>query len=286
MTREEFFIPGKTINCKGKIINLSSPLVMAVMNITPDSFYDGGSYSTPLDAINKAEKFLNEGADIIDMGAASSRPGAAIVDPATEQERLMPALRAVIKQFPKAVISIDTYHSGTAEMAIEAGAHIINDISAGSIDDQMFETVARLKVPYIMMHMQGRPDNMQQNPQYKSLTREVIRFFSERVQKLKNLGVHDIIIDPGFGFGKTLEHNYQLLSDLEYFRIFELPLLVGFSRKSMICKVLGVPPAAALNGTTVLNTIALTRGADILRVHDVREAREAIKIVGFFKKQR
>lgn len=259
---------------------------MAVMNITPDSFYDGGSYSTPLDAINKAEKFLNEGADIIDMGAASSRPGAAIVDPATEQERLMPALRAVIKQFPKAVISIDTYHSGTAEMAIEAGAHIINDISAGSIDDQMFETVARLKVPYIMMHMQGRPDNMQQNPQYKSLTREVIRFFSERVQKLKNLGVHDIIIDPGFGFGKTLEHNYQLLSDLEYFRIFELPLLVGFSRKSMICKVLGVPPAAALNGTTVLNTIALTRGADILRVHDVREAREAIKIVGFFKKQR
>ena len=285
MTKEDFFTPNKTINCKGKIINLSPPLVMAVMNITPDSFYDGGTYRNPLDAINKAEKFLKEGADIIDMGAASSRPGAALIDPAKEQERLMPALKAVVKQFPGAIISVDTYHASTARLAIKAGAHIINDISAGTIDDQMFETVATLNVPYIMMHMQGRPDTMQEKPRYASLTREIIGFFPEKIRKLKDLGVHDIIIDPGFGFGKTLEHNYQLLSDLEYFKILELPLLVGFSRKSMINKVLGVPPAAALNGTTVLNTIALTKGADILRVHDVREAREAIKIVSFYKKQ-
>ncbi len=286
MTTEDFFTPDKTINCKGKIINLSSSLVMAVMNITPDSFYDGGSYRNPLDAINKAEKFLTEGADIIDMGAASSRPGAALIDPGDEQERLLPALKAVVKQFPGAIISIDTYNASTARMAVEAGAHIINDISAGTIDGQMFETVARLKVPYIMMHMQGRPENMQQKPAYKNLVKEISNFFSERIMKLKKLGVHDIIIDPGFGFGKTLEHNYQLLADLDYFRMFELPVLVGFSRKSMISKVLGVPPAEALNGTTVLNTIALTKGADILRVHDVKEAREAIKIVSFFKKQR
>lgn len=286
MKKEEFFNPPKTINCNGKIINLSSPLVMAVMNITPDSFYDGGSCRNPMDAIKKAEKYLAEGADILDMGAASSRPGAGIIDPGKEQQRLLPALRAVVKQFPEAVISIDTYHANTAKAAIEAGAHIINDISAGNIDSEMFDTVARLQVPYIMMHMQGRPEDMQQKPVYKHLIKDIAGFFSEKVLQLKGKGVHDIILDPGFGFGKTLEQNYQLLAELEYFRIFELPILVGFSRKSMINKVLKVSPADALNGTTILNTLAIENGADILRVHDVREAREVIKITGFYKKQR
>ncbi len=286
MKKEEFFNPPKTINCNGKIINLSSPLVMAVMNITPDSFYDGGSCRNPMDAIKKAEKYLAEGADILDMGAASSRPGAGIIDPGIEQQRLLPALRAVVKQFPEAVISIDTYHANTAKAAIEAGAHIINDISAGNIDREMFDTVARLQVPYIMMHMQGRPEDMQQKPVYKHLIKDIAGFFSEKVLQLKGKGVHDIILDPGFGFGKTLEQNYQLLAELEYFRIFELPILVGFSRKSMINKVLKVSPADALNGTTILNTLAIENGADILRVHDVREAREVIKITGFYKKQR
>ena len=286
MKKEEFFNPPKTINCNGKIINLSSPLVMAVMNITPDSFYDGGSCRNPMDAIKKAEKYLAEGADILDMGAASSRPGAGIIDPGKEQQRLLPALRAVVKQFPEAVISIDTYHANTAKAAIEAGAHIINDISAGNIDREMFDTVARLQVPYIMMHMQGRPEDMQQKPVYKHLIKDIAGFFSEKVLQLKGKGVHDIILDPGFGFGKTLEQNYQLLAELEYFRIFELPILVGFSRKSMINKVLKVSPADALNGTTILNTLAIENGADILRVHDVREAREVIKITGFYKKQR
>lgn len=286
MTKEAFFHPPRTINCKGKIINLSAPLVMGVMNITPDSFYDGGSYRNPLDAIKKAEQFLDEGADILDMGAASSRPGAAIIHPEEEQDRLLPALKAVVRQFPEAVISIDTYHSSTARIAIEAGAHLINDISAGEIDKQMFNTVAELQVPYIMMHMQGRPDNMQLEPSYHHLIKDIAFYFSEKVSILKEKGVHDIILDPGFGFGKTLEQNYQLLAGLDYFRMFELPLLVGVSRKSMINKVLGVPPSRALNGTTVLNTLAIEQGADIIRVHDVREASEVIKICSFYQKQR
>jgi len=286
MTKEAFFHPPRTINCKGKIINLSAPIVMGVMNITPDSFYDGGKYRNPLDAIKKAEQFLGEGADILDMGAASSRPGAGIIDPEEEQARLMPALGAVVKQFPQAIISIDTYHASTARKAIEAGGHLINDISAGEIDKRMFDTVAELQVPYIMMHMQGRPDNMQLKPAYRHLIKDIAFYFSEKIHALKDKGVHDIILDPGFGFGKTLEQNYQLLAGLDYFRMFELPILVGFSRKSMINKVLGVPPAKALNGTTVLNTLALEQGADILRVHDVKEAREAIKICSFYQKQR
>ncbi len=286
MTKEAFFHPPRTINCKGKIINLSAPLVMGVMNITPDSFYDGGSYRNPLDAIKKAEQFLDEGADILDMGAASSRPGATIIRPDEEQDRLLPALKAVVRQFPEAVVSIDTYHSSTARIAIEAGAHLINDISAGEIDKQMFNTVAELQVPYIMMHMQGRPDNMQLEPSYHHLIKDIAFYFSEKVSILKEKGVHDIILDPGFGFGKTLEQNYQLLAGLDYFRMFELPLLVGVSRKSMINKVLGVPPSRALNGTTVLNTLAIEQGADIIRVHDVREASEVIKICSFYQKQR
>ena len=259
---------------------------MGIMNITPDSFYDGGRYKNPFDAIKLAEKMLDEGACILDLGAASSRPGAGIIDPKTEQERLMPALKAVLKQFPKAIISIDTYHSSTARLAIESGAHMINDISAGRIDSEMFATVAELRVPYAIMHMQGTPANMQDKPKYKDVVKEVAAFFVERIAKLKELGVHDIIIDPGFGFGKTLQHNYELLDKLDFFAVTGLPILVGISRKSMINKVLGTRPEEALNGSTVLHTIALKRGAAMLRVHDVREAVEAIKIVEFFKQTR
>ncbi len=286
MAKDTVFWPKKTLNCGGKIINLSSPLVMGVMNITPDSFYDGGRYKNPLNAVTHAGELLSAGASIIDMGAASSRPGTSIIAPEAEQKRLMPALKAVVKQYPEAIISIDTYHSSTAKMAIEAGAHMINDISAGNLDPAMFKTIANLQVPYIMMHMQGTPDNMQHNPVYKHLVKEIANFFSEKLEHLKQLGVHDILIDPGFGFGKTLEQNYQLLGSLDYFSIFDLPLVVGVSRKSMVNKVLGVKPSEALNGTTVLHTLALGKGAGILRVHDVKEAAEAIKIVRYYQNHR
>ncbi len=287
MAKDTIFCPKRTLNCGGKIINLSRPVVMGIMNITPDSFYDGGRYKHPFDAIKLAEKMLHEGASILDMGAASSRPGAGIIDPKTEQERLLPALKAVLKQFREAIVSIDTYHSSTARLAIEAGAHMINDISAGRIDKEMFATIADLRVPYVIMHMQGTPANMQETPRYNDVVKEIAAFFADRTTKLKELGVHDIIIDPGFGFGKTLEHNYALLDKLDFFSITGLPILAGFSRKSMINKVLGTIPAQSLNGTTVLNTIALEKGADILRVHDVQEAVEAIKIVEYLnhKKQ-
>ncbi len=285
MSIEGFFRPKRTLNCKGKIINLSSPLVMGVINITPDSFYDGGRIRHPLDAIKRAEELLGNGADILDIGAASSRPGAGIIEPVEERKRLMPSLKAISRQFPEAIISVDTYNSSTAMAAADNGAHMINDISSGRLDPEMFNTIGRLKLPYIIMHMQGRPDNMQQNPRYRNLVMDIASFFSEKLEILNSLGVHDIIIDPGFGFGKTVEQNYQLMANLEYFRIFDLPLMVGVSRKSMINRVLGSGPEDALNGTTVLNTIALLKGADILRVHDSREAEEAIKIVDFYKSQ-
>ncbi len=285
MAKDTFFCPKKTLNFRGKIKNLSSPLVMGVINITPDSFYDGGRYRNPLDAINLAGKYLDEGAQILDMGAASSRPGAGIIDPEKEQQRLLPALKAVLRQYPGAIVSVDTYHAGTARRALEAGAHMINDISAGSIDPAMFTTVAEYQVPYAIMHMQGTPSDMQKNPHYKHLLKEVATFFSEKTAQLKQAGVHDIILDPGFGFGKSLEHNYKLLESLDFFLISGLPLMVGFSRKSMINKILGTLPEQALNGTTVLNTLALVKGANILRVHDVKEAIEAIKITDYLRAQ-
>ncbi len=284
MAKDTFFCPKKTLNFRGKIINLSSPVVMGVMNITPDSFYDGGKYRNPIDAINLAGKHLDEGAHILDMGAASSRPGATLIDPQTEQQRLLPALKAVVKQFPDAIVSVDTYHSGTARRALDAGAHMINDISAGNIDPGMYDTVAEYQVPYAIMHMQGTPADMQLHPQYKRLVKEVAAFFSEKTAILKQKGLHDIIIDPGFGFGKTPEQNYKLLASLDFFAITGLPLMVGFSRKSMINKVLHTTPESALNGTTVLNTLALDKGANILRVHDVKEAVEAIKLVTYLHK--
>lgn len=283
MLKDTFFAPKTTLNCKGKIINLSTPIVMGVINIGPDSFYDGGKYRNKLDYIDRADELLGQGALILDVGAASSRPGAQLIDPKLEMKRLLPALESVTGKFPEAIISVDTYNSEVAEAAVNAGAHIINDISAGEIDSRMFEIVARLNVPYIMMHMKGIPENMQDNPVYEDIVKEIIFYFAKKTDQLRNMGVHDIILDPGFGFGKNLDDSYRLLNGLDYFRIFDLPLMVGFSRKSMINKVLGTSPEKALNGTTVLNTIALQKGAKILRVHDAREALEAIKIVEKFK---
>lgn len=283
MAKDTFFCPKSSLNLRGKIINLSSPIVMGIINITPDSFYDGGKYQTTWQFVKHAEQLLSQGAAILDLGAASTRPGAGLVDAATEKERLQPVIKGILSRFPEAILSIDTYNSETAIMAIEEGAHIINDISAGNIDPSMFNTIARLQVPYIMMHMQGTPANMQHKPVYKDLIKDIALFFAHRIAYLNRIGVNDIIIDPGFGFGKTLEQNYQLLSQLDFFRIFDLPLLVGVSRKSMINQVLGTKPQDALNGTTALNTLALLKGANILRVHDVREAVEVLKIVEMLK---
>ena len=286
MAKDTFFCPKKTLNCRGKIINLSAPLVMGVLNITPDSFFEGSRSPKPMDALRRAEQCLTEGADILDMGAASSRPGAEIIDMREEQERLMPALKAVVRQFPEAIISVDTYYASTARMAIEYGAHMVNDISAGSIDPGMFKTIADLQVPYVIMHMKGSPADMQKHPVYGHLVKEIAGFFAEKIKILRDLGVHDLIIDPGFGFGKTLEQNYQLLANLDYFTMFDLPMLVGFSRKSMINKVLGSKPDEALHGTTVLNAIALDKGAHIIRVHDVKAVVDAVKIIRFYQGQK
>jgi len=285
MAKDTFFCPKRTLNLRGKIMNLSSPLVMGIINITPDSFYDGGKFQSTWQVVKHAEQLLSEGAAMLDLGAASTKPGAGLITAEEEKERLLPVIKGILRRFPEAILSIDTYNSETAIMAIDEGAHIINDISAGNIDPAMFDTIARLQVPYIMMHMQGTPANMQQNPVYKDLIKEISAFFAERINRLNQMGVNDIIIDPGFGFGKTIEHNYQLLNQLDFFRIFDLPLLVGVSRKSMINRVLGTKPDEALNGTTVLNTIALQKGACILRVHDVRQAMEAVKIVEMLKSQ-
>ncbi len=276
---ERFFKKKSTITYNGKIIDLTSPMVMGILNITPDSFYDGGRYFNFKDAISHANQMIEDGASIIDIGACSTRPGAKEVSPAEELERLMPVVSEIKNLCPEIILSIDTYRSEVAERIVgETGDCIINDISGGTLDPDMFSTIAKLKVPYILMHMQGTPQNMQNNPVYNNVTKEVILNLSEGVYKLSDLGVNDIIIDPGFGFGKTLDHNYELFSQLDSFRFFELPLLVGISRKSMIYKLLGNEPENSLTGTIVLNTIALEKGADILRVHDVKPAVEAVKI--------
>jgi len=255
---------------------------MGILNLSPDSFYDGGNNRTPFDIIKNTDKMLDQGAAIIDIGAASSRPGAMLIDPERELKRLIPAIELVVKNFKDAIISIDTYNAKTAREAINCGAHIINDISAGSIDPLMFETIADLNVPYIIMHMKGVPQTMQENPTYTDPIKEITFFFSQKIEQLKQLGVHDIFIDPGFGFGKTVNDNYKILHNLEYLKVIEVPIMVGLSRKSMISKVLGVAPQDALNGTTALNTIALQKGANILRVHDVKEAIEVIRIMEMF----
>lgn len=282
---DRYFIKKKTIRYNGELVDLSKPMVMGILNVTPDSFFDGGKYLSAQDALSQAYYIVGEGASIIDVGAYSTRPGAAEISVEEELNRLLPVVTQLRKTFPSIIISIDTFRSEVAEKVIDKiGDCIINDVSGGLLDDKMFETVARLKVPYILMHMKGTPQNMQLNPTYENVTKEVIKSLSERVYKLHELGVSDVIVDPGFGFAKTLDHNYEIFSNLEAFRFFELPLLVGISRKSMIYKILKSTPEKSLNGTTVLNTLALQYGADILRVHDVKSAVEAVKITQYLKR--
>lgn len=278
-------LSSKYINVNGSLLDLSGPCVMGILNITPDSFYAGSRMQTEAEIAARAQQIFDEGAGIIDIGAYSSRPNAENVSPREEMERLRMGLEILRKTQPGAVISVDTFRADVARMCVEEyGVAIINDIAAGEMDMDMFRTVAELNVPYIMMHMQGTPQNMQQHPHYDNLLKEVFLYFAQKVQQLRDLGMKDIILDPGFGFGKTVEHNYELLAHLEEFRVFELPLLVGVSRKSMIYRLLGNTPQDALNGTTVLDTICLLKGADILRVHDVREAVETVKIVEAMRK--
>ena len=272
------------INVNGRLMDLSEPQVMGILNVTPDSFYAGSRAETEQDIIRRLHQIMDEGASIVDIGGYSSRPGAQEVSAAEEMDRLRMGLKLIRKHRPDAVVSVDTFRADVAKMcAEEYGVAIINDISAGQMDEQMFPTIARLGIPYIIMHMKGTPQDMQVNPQYGHFLKEVFYYFSEKVQRLRDLGVKDIIIDPGFGFGKNLEHNYELMNHLEEFSLFELPLLVGVSRKSMIYKLLDITPQEALNGTTVLNTVALLKGANILRVHDVKEAVETVRIVGKMK---
>lgn len=266
------------INCKGKLVDLSQPKVMGILNTTPDSFYEKSRGAGLEEAMKRTEKMLKEGADFIDIGGMSTRPGSDEISVEEELKRLVPVVEAILKEFPEVLISIDTYRSKVVKETISAGAVIVNDISAGNLDADLFQTVAELKVPYILMHMQGTPRNMQQNPVYENVVKDVNQFLSEKIMQLKQLGVNDIILDPGFGFGKTVEHNYTLMKHLDLIGFGEFPLLVGISRKSMIHKFLGITPEEALNGTTILNTIALQKGAKILRVHDVKEAKEAVKI--------
>lgn len=268
------------INVKGRLLDLTTPQVMGILNVTPDSFYSGSRMQTQEEIAVRARQIIDEGASIIDIGAYSSRQNAEHITAGEEMNRLRTGLEIVNRNHPDAIVSVDTFRADVAEQCVkDYGVAIVNDIAAGEMDDRMFETVARLGVPYIMMHMQGTPQNMQKEPHYDNLIKEVFIYFARKVQQLRDLGMKDIILDPGFGFGKTLEHNYELMAHLEEFSIFELPLLVGVSRKSMIYKLLGVTPQDALNGTTVLDTVALMKGANILRVHDVREAVEAVRIV-------
>lgn len=268
-----------TINCKGTLLDLNSPKVMGILNITPDSFYDGGMYKDEISILNQTEKMLVDGATFIDVGAYSSRPGAAEVSEEEELKRIVPVIELLIKKFPDIIISVDTFRSKVAKETISLGAAIINDISGGNLDSKMYETVAKLKVPYILMHMAGTPETMQNNPSYEDVTKDLIYFFSDKIDQLHRLNVSDIIIDVGFGFGKTIEHNFQLLRNMSLFQNLDKPILAGLSRKSMLYKTLDITSQEALNATTSANTIALLNGANILRVHDVKEAVEAVKLV-------
>ena len=269
----------KTINCNQNLIDLSTPKVMGILNLTPDSFYDGGKLTSEKNILSQAEKMFTEGATFLDLGGYSSRPGADFVSEEVELQRVLPIVKLLLKEFPEAILSIDTFRSNIAKQCIEAGAAMINDISAGSLDDNMFETIANLQVPYIMMHMRGTPETMMQNTNYKELTKEVLFYFSERIAKARSFGINDIIADPGFGFSKTTEKNFELLNELELFSILEIPLLIGVSRKSMIHQTLNISAKEALNGTTALHAIALQKGASLLRVHDVKEAMETINLL-------
>ena len=283
-TATKFLKRKNTINLGGRILDLAKPVVMGILNVTPDSFFDGGKYKTEKKIMKRAEEILEQGGSIIDIGAVSTQPGTDGIPTKDEIERLLPAVKSVKKAFPNAFISIDTYRSWVALKVIEeCGPCIVNDVSGGNFDVHMFDTVGKLGVPYILMHIQGTPLKMQVNPVYEDIIRDISLFFTDQVKKLTKAGVKDVIIDPGFGFGKTIEHNYELLNRLDSFKVFQLPLMVGVSRKSMIYKLLKNNPDEALNGTSVINTLALMGGTDILRVHDVREAVEAIQILNMVR---
>jgi dihydropteroate synthase len=267
-----------TINCKGNLIDLSTPKIMGILNVTPDSFYDGGNYEDTMAIMSQVKTMTTEGATFIDIGGYSSRPDADDISVDEELKRVIPIIKMIIKECPDTLISVDTFRSQVAEYAIEAGACMVNDISAGHLDENMLKTVAKLKVPYIMMHMRGNPKTMKSLTNYDDLMKEILFYFSERIAKARELGIVDLIVDPGFGFAKTLEQNYELLNKFELLQMTDLPILAGLSRKSMIYKTLNSSSEEALNGTSVLNTIALQKGANILRVHDVKEAMECIML--------
>lgn len=280
MVQSKLFSANKTLQVQGKIINLNPPKVMGILNVTPDSFYDGGRYNQDGTFLKQAEKMIREGVDFIDVGGYSSRPGAVDVPVEEELSRTIPVIRALKKEFPSVLLSIDTFRSQVADAAVNEGACIVNDISAGDLDPAMYETMARLQVPYIAMHMRGTPQTMNQLTHYENLLKDLIDFFHQKIQRLTTAGVKDVIVDPGFGFAKTPAQNFELLKNLNQLHILERPLLVGLSRKSMIWRTLEISSEDSLNGTSVLNTIALIKGASILRVHDVKEAREVIALMG------
>ena len=273
-----------TLNCNGKLLDLSTACVMGIINSTPDSFYEPSRQATIETALLKAEQMLLDGAAILDIGGMSTRPGAELLDAQTEQKRILPLIKSLAARFPEAIISVDTIYATTAQAAVNAGAGIINDISAGKFDEQLLPTVAQLHTPYVLMHLQGTPQTMQQNPKYpKGVVPEVVQFMADKLANLRLLGIHDVIIDPGFGFGKTTEHNYQLLKGLPTLQILGMPIMVGISRKGMIWRTLNITAQQALNGTTIAHTIALLNGAKLLRTHNVKEAIEAIKLVELYQ---
>lgn len=292
MSRKSIFVPvnfnaaedtflkvKKSLNCRGRILDLSTPALMGVLNFTPDSFYDGGKFNNEKSILKTVESMLQNGADIFDIGGQSTRPGAKKISADEEWERIHQPLNYITKTFPDAIISIDTFYSDVARKSIEEGASIINDISAWSIDKKMFDFITEKKIPYVLMHMKGTPENMQENPKYDDVVMDVMNFFKEKIKLLRDAGLNDILIDPGFGFGKNLDDNYRLLKNLSMFRMFEQPVLAGISRKSMVTKLLGIKTEDALTGTIALNTIALVKGASVIRVHDVVEADQVMKIV-------
>jgi dihydropteroate synthase len=274
----------KTINCRGRIFDLGSPKIMGILNLSPDSFYDGGKWNQ-LNFLNRVEQMLNEGVDIIDIGAASSKPGADYISVEEELKRLIKPIQTILSKFPNTIISVDTWRAEVVKAVYNEGAHIINDISAGNLDPKLIETVAETAMPYILMHMKGAPKNMQINPLYDDVLTEISDFFIVKLEQLRAAGIKDIILDPGFGFGKTIEHNYKILANLNVFSFLELPLLAGISRKSMLYKPLGSLPEMALNATTAAHILCLEKGAKILRVHDVKEAAETIKIWNLYKNE-
>lgn len=279
VAESRFFSTKRTINLRGRLLDLTTPKIMGVLNVTPDSFFDGGKYVSDSAIVAQVEKMISEGADFIDVGGYSSRAGAEDVPQQEETKRITRAIDLIVKRFPDALISVDTFRSDVAHAAVNEGASLVNDISAGQLDPKMFATVARLNVPYIAMHMRGTPKNMGEHTSYENLVRQIVDFFHQKLKALNDLGVRDVIVDPGFGFSKSVPQNYELLGRLDYFTILERPIMVGLSRKSMIWKTLEIIPDDALNGTTSLNTIALLHGASILRVHDVKQAAEVVKLV-------